>query len=319
MNNHGLLVCSFYAKKRHSKNFEKYKLNHEYVIQVDDRTKLYADVIDIFQYFCALFKEMHDDCKLQKVFLIKQNSIKCYETVTYKAISFIVQSGSYGIESDLTDRMTQTVIHHKSENEADVKEFHCIVFVPKDAGEIKVEKGLLIFESIASFGVKTITRQYLRAFFASLNLTFETRSVSVGALIEKLTEQGRLQRITIIKDHVSPNDADNMLLNVGREERSYVNPNLSPMWLEKIKSIFDRANVTGVYEIQDEDFDDISLQFDMGGKRRTVRLRNLDKQSIVEDVPEYVIDRGEDELIGYMIETAEEYKDKMIFNRIGDS
>lgn len=318
MVNHGLLVCSFFAKKRHSKGEEKIKLNKTYQPQIGDQMFSFEDFISLFYRFSNDHKEMHDDDKLQKVFSVKENSLNSYETDTYKALSIVIRSGSYGIESDLTDRTTKAINHHRSTNEADVKEFHCLVYVPKDAGTVVVEKGILIFESIASYGVKTITRKYFREYAADMGLTFETRSVSVGALIEKLTEQGRLQKISIIKDHVSPNDADNMLLNVGREEKSYVNPNLSPIWLEKIKNIFDRADRTGVYEIKDEDFDDISLQFDMGGRRRTVRLRNLDKQSIVEDVPEYVIDRGEDALIGYMLETAEAYKEKMIFEGIGE-
>ena len=321
MPNHGLLVCSFFVRKRFSReDGANYKLNHEYEATVDDQDLKFKDIFGMFQSFCENSKEMIDNNKLQKVFLVKNQSVKEYSTETYKAVSFIIRSGSYGVESDMTDRISQQVIHHRSENEADVKEFHCIAFVPKDVGGVTIEKGILVFESIASYGVKTITCKYLREHLAQMGLTLETRSVSVSAFIEKLTKQGKLQRITVIKNHVSPNDADNMLITVGREEKSYINPQVHAEWLNKILRLFDRVDKEGICEIpDDEDFDDISFQFSIDGRMRTVRLRYLDRQSIVEDVPDGVINRDDDtKLINYMIETADAYKDKMVFEGIGE-
>ena len=64
----------------------------------------------------------------------------------------------------------------------------------------------------------------------------------------------------------------------------------------------------------DADYDDISINFVLGKRQRTVRLRNLDKLSIVEDIPDEIVCKEDDvRLINYMIDTANEYKERIIF------
>lgn len=256
-----------------------------------------------------------DEEKRQKVFSIKEGSIKEHEDITYRCISFVVKSGKYGIEGDITNRHTQQIIHHRSEDEADVKEFTCLIYVPKDTEEVTVSKGICVFQSIATYGIKTITVDFLRRFFSNVNLTIITRSVSVRAFLEKLIEQGNLYKITMIRNRLSPNLADNMLISTGREESSFIYPTFKHSGLHKLLSLFDRADKTGICEIPDDmNFDDISIQFKLGESMRTVRLKTLEKLSIVEDVPDEVVRRDTNEpLIRYMIATADAYKEKMVF------
>ena len=316
----GMLVCSFYVKKRFSRSEDSFlPLNQTIEIKPsEDETVEFDNIFHLIQVFCRRNEEFLDDEKRQKVFSIKRKSYIFKDCPTYSYCSFVVRSGSYGVEGDITDRITQRVTYRRSENEADVKEFRIVVYVPKDVGDVTVTKGILVFQSIASFGVKTITASYLRSFFAEGGITFETRSVSVRAFIEKLIEQGRLHKITLINNHVSPNPADNMLISTGREEKSYIQPTLKHEWLQRVLSLFQTADETGVCEIPDkEGFDDISVQFKLGKRLRTVRLKFLDKLSIVEDIPDDVFeDRDPSTLIGYMVHTADAYKERMIFTPI---
>jgi hypothetical protein len=80
-------------------------------------------------------------------------------------------------------------------------------------------------------------------------------------------------------------------------------------------AIFQKADETGIIEIpDDQDFDDISIQFKLGERTRTVRLRNLESISIVEDIPDDVIQkRSNQEIIHHMIKTADAYKDRMVW------
>ena len=134
--------------------------------------------------------------------------------------------------------------------------------------------------------MKTITTERMRAFFAEIDLTFETRSVSVSAFIEKLIQQGSLYKLTLIRNRLSQNSADNMLITTGREEQVYIHPTLLPEWQLKMLTMFRKADETGLIEIpESDDYDDISIQFKLGDKKRTVRLRNLDRLSIIEDIP----------------------------------
>ena len=313
MFNHGMLVCSFYLKKRFSQRALIYKLNHK----IPEETPLYDDVTGIFRGFCEENVQAKDDEKKQKLFSIKAGSFKVHTYDTFRAISFVIISGSYGMEADITNRHTRKVVHHRNSDEANMQEFHCVAYIPYDAGETLVNKGILVFESIASYGVKTVTTDHLGSFLAESDITLETRSVSVRSFMEKLISQNKLYRITFIRNHLSPNQADNMLISTGREERSYIRPKFQPAWLQKFLSMFEPGNVC---EIPDVDFDDISVQFKLGDKKRTVSLKRLDRFSIVEDVPNDVISGTDDKkLIDYMIETADAYAEQMVFGITGEA
>ena len=67
-----------------------------------------------------------------------------------------------------------------------------------------------------------------------------------------------------------------------------------------------------VKPISDENIEDITLNFRLGERSRTVRLATLDKISIVEDIPKNV--ETDKQIISYMIETADSYKEYLICN-----
>lgn len=312
----GMLVCSFYIKKRFSrKNKSVYNLNHEIVSVADEEEISFSDIFDLVNLFYENSKDFVDDEKEKKMFSIKEGSKNMVETETYRAVSFIIQSGGYGVEADMTDRHTQEVSHHRTEDEAEIKSFHCVIYVPKDFGNVTVNKGILVFQSIATYGIKTITVETLRRFLGELGITLITRSVSVEAFLQKLIAQGNLRKITFYKNRISPNIADNILINTGREEVAYINPTFKQEWLSKTLRVFKKADEDKVIEIpDDDDYDDLSIQFILGERKRTVRLRNIDKLSIVEDIPDGIVDKNDDSrLINYMINTANEYKEKLVF------
>lgn len=321
MTNHGMLVCSFNLKKRFSQNEEAvYSLNHPFQLECQKEPISVENVAEIFSLFCEAKATLMDNEKKQKVFAIKNDSFRKYDEDTYTAMSFVIKSGSYGIESDITDKITQKVKYHRNADEPDVKEFLCVVYIPKDVDSLEIKKGILVFQSIGSYGVKTITTENMRAFFAEFGLTLETRSVSVAAFLEKLIEQGSLYKLTLIRNQVSPNPADNMLISTGRQEESFIHPNLYPQWMSKLIAVFNKADKTGIVEIpENADYDDVSIQFKLGEKSRTVRLRNLDKLSIVEDIPDGVVSgKAPEKIIKYMISTADAYKDRMVWGAPSD-
>jgi len=317
MTNCAMLVCSFYLKKKFCReDSEIYNLNQEIITNTEDTSETFLDFFALLSSFCEKNASFSDDEKSKKMFSVRTGSLSLQDTTTYRAMSFIIQSGSYGIEADMTNRHTMEISYHRTEDEADVKSFRCVVYIPKDIGTVNVKKGIFVFQSIATYGVKTITIDTMKRFFSEFGFTLETRSVSVQAFLQKLIDQGSLNKITLIRNRISPNSADNILISTGREEQSYIKPNLRQEWLSKILTIFENADNTGVVEIpDDENFDDISIQFKLGKSTRTVRLMNLDRLSIVEDIPEGVITKNDDtKLINYMIDTANAYKQKIVFN-----
>ena len=316
MTNHGMLVCSFRLKyRRHKSEDALYPLNQPYVLDQGDDTITIDDTVEMFRLFCEAHVNLSDDIKKKKVFSVKENSFHKTETATYSAASFVIKSGSYGIEADITDKNTHEVKYHRGVNDSDVKEFLCVVYIPKDVGALKIKKGILVFQSIGTYGVKTITTERMRVFFSDLRLTLETRSVSVAAFLEKLIKQGDLHKLTLIRNQMSLNPADNMLISTGREEQTFIKPQFHQVWLDKMLSVFRKADETGIVEIpDDEPYDDLSIQFKLGERTRTVRLRNLEKLSIVEDIPDHIVaHRDSTKIVQYMINTADAYKNRIVW------
>lgn len=311
-----MLVCSFYIKKKYShENKTLFNLNQEIISSAEEQDFCFEDFFGLISSFCEDYNSFFDDEKAKKMFSIKKNSKHMNETDTYRALTFIIQSGSYGVEADMTNRHTNEVAYHRSENEADIKSFYCVIYIPKDTDDISINKGILVFQSIATYGVKTITVDTMKRYFSQLGITLETRSVSVDAFLQKLIDKGALKRVTFYKNKISPNVVDNILLDTGREETSYISPVFKPEWLKKILNVFKKADEERIVEIpEDENFDDIAIKFILGNRQRTVRLRNLDKLSIVEDIPDEIAKHpDETKMVNYMIETANEYKSKIVF------
>lgn len=314
----GLLLCSFYLKKRFQRgNDEPIPLNETFEFNDDDeKAHSYSDIFEMIRQFCTFNADGADDEKSMKLFSINPKSIKEYDESAYKAMSFIISSGSYGLESTITDRRTREIKYQCGEDDASVKDFRCLVFVPKDTDTVQVSKGILIFQTLGAYGVKTITVKQMKAFFSGIDLTLETRSVSVRLFIEKLIEKGSLYKVTMIRNKVSPDSSDNMLVSTGREERSYIHPTFKQTWIAKFLDAVGGNKGTDLLEFDDNTYEDITVTFKLGHGYRTVRLTEIDRFSVVEDIPESVYNDGrynEKVLIDYMIETASTYKDKMVF------
>lgn len=313
-----MLICSFYLKKRYQRGDEELlPLNSEFEFK-DKNNNYYQfeNTLDIFKCFFDNNTEGTDDEKAMKLFSVEKCSDQIHEKTTYSALSFIVNSGSYGIEYKITDRNTRKVSYNANENDVPIKKFHCVVFIPKDAQRVQVTKGILLFQSLGNFGVKSITVKYLKAFFAKFGLTLETRSVSVRMFIEKLIEKGSLYKVTLIRNRVSADNSDNMIISTGREERSYIYPRFKANWIEKFMNAIDGVKEDELLEVDDTTYEDITVTFKFGKNYRTVRLTEIDRFSVVEDIPEHIIKRSKlDEscIVEYMLETADTYAQKMVF------
>ena len=168
-------------------------------MQEDGTTIVFSDAFEMFKKFCeANFTNCKDENKL-KTFSIDESSIERYEHHTYRAMAFTIVSGSYGIESDLTDSDTNEILFHRESNVADNKKFNVLIFLPKDAGETIITKGIFIFQSISTYGIKTLAVDKMKEFFGSIGLTINTRSVSVSEMVQNLIQNDNLYKITLIK------------------------------------------------------------------------------------------------------------------------
>lgn len=314
---HGLLICSFQLKRKYSKKEEDYYLLNQ-TYENDEHT--YTNVIEMFECFIKSYTEYDDNEKNMKMFAIDESSvIKEYNKNAW-IINGKILCGSYGIESEMTNKDTKEVVYTRKKEDADIKPFHFIVYVPKDKDEGKVNKGLLLFEMVGAYGVKTITTNYMRKYFSDeIGLTMEIKSVSVRVFIEKMFEKSTLNRITFIRNKVSNDYSDNIFYNVGREEKTYYKPRLKEEWKNKIIDFFDRSkDESEVFEIENEGIEDIKLNFTHDGRNISIRVKDTERFSIIEDIPDKIIEDTRNDkrvLLEYMIKTAESYIERMVYTK----
>lgn len=313
----GLLVCSFFIKERYGRDDSKaIELNKSIPIEGIENTEHYQNIWELLRIFLNNHTMPKDDENSMKLFSVNPESIHEYDSKEYHAISFVVSSGSYGVEGNITNRNTKSVMYHRTRDDADVKQFHAIFFIPKDIGEVKVQKGILLFQTIGTYGIKTITTKQMKEYFASVDLTLETRSVSVALFLKKILEDGKLNKITLIKNAISPDPADSMLISSGREEKVFIKPRLKESWVKKLIAFIDGNKDDTIFEINDSVYEDIYITFNLSGRTKTVKLKYLDNFSITEDIPDSIYNNGtssSEKIIKYMMNTAIEYKEKMVF------
>ena len=84
MINSGMMICSFFLKKSHSRGLKKvYQLNHEYGYEKEDDVISYVDFFDMLKKFCQKYSYNINDDKKMKTFSIPKGSIKEIERETF--------------------------------------------------------------------------------------------------------------------------------------------------------------------------------------------------------------------------------------------
>ncbi len=249
----GLRICSFFIKPRYSRGDNRIPLNKEIAYHLNKgTTNTVQDIFAILYDFISRYTLFEDDERQMKMFSFVQSETKFEETDNYRTISAVIKSGPYGYESELTDKNSGEVKYHRTAEDADIKRFSCLFFVPKDEEGVVVRKGIIVFQEIGAYGVKTITVDKIIGYLASrYELGFETRSISPVSFVKKVLKQGEVQRITFIKNSISNDDSDNLIVAAGREEISYITPELRQTVVDRLFKPRLLGRV-GVIEIEDE-------------------------------------------------------------------
>ena len=322
----GLRICSFFIKPRYSKGDNRIPLNKEITYNINKGTTgKVADIFAILSDFVSRYTFFGDDELHMKMFSFIQNETKISETEHYRTLSTVIKSGPYGYESELTDKNSGEVKYHRTAQDADIKRFSCLFFVPKDQDELVVRKGIIVFQEIGAYGVKTITTDKIITYFSSrYELKFETRSISPVTFVKQVLKQGEVQKITFIKNSISNDDSDNLVKNAGREEVSYILPEIRQPVVDRFFKPRLLAG-DGVIEIEEEvlnveslgAYSDIKFNVNYGNRQNTISLIDMSQFSIVEEVPgDLILHSGQpkrEELRIYMINIARKYRDYMLF------
>lgn len=324
MFNLSLTACSFHLRKNNSHSLDSvYPLNDSFDLKLKDGSVVhYERITELFELFFEEYAKMYTDSKRKQVFQCTFDRNRNYYD-TGSCIMFYVRihSGIYGSSSEIFSGDTGESLLVKKPNDIELRPFYLFFFIPKDSDKVKVQKGIMIFQNVGPYGIKTITTTHMQEFFSStFGVTIRCATISPNLFIKKVIKQDNIQKLVMVKNMKSPDNADNCDLGYGKEVREIGALRFSETkWsiiMDSIKSF--AGNKASIFEFEDKDYDVLKVDVDIGGRTRRIDLHNLDRLSIIEAIPDSL--QGADghpiltDLIPYFQGVANEYLSEMVLS-----
>ena len=311
---------SFSFRQYRAKGEEKViPLDEELAIKSPDGSEIrYVSALEIFESFVTHSDKTTDKEESQQLFRCEMRPGYKGETERYRYLIFSVFSGYYGFASEVINRKTKRVVHNRTMDEADVKEFYVMVVVPKMKKGIAPTRGLIFFQEIGVYGIKTVTSNYLQEYVSSrLRLSFRTQNLAPDFYLNKLLEKGIIKKIRLARNIVSGDKTDRLYgQSIGREERTIIPVRVTSQLKRSLRHVAE--NTYSIYTFDNIDYSEVKMEVDIGGRPRTVNLHGLDDLSIEESLPdELLLADGTVSVQGFlehMHTVAEEYLDHLPCN-----
>ncbi len=286
----GVNISSFRFKKKNAQKEEFIPFYSNFSNNKKECIYSCKNIIEVIKKFykSKILPEQLDYHK--KYFGTKKDSFKIEEKNDRIYISFTVICGAYGIKSEITDIDTNEILFKRKVNNADVKDFRIMFAFSKDQKGFKINKGVVLFEVIGQYGVKTITTNKLREFLSNnFHVIPFFYTVSTREAFERLIENGSFKKINLIKNEVSPEFSNILGINCGKEVRTVAVASIveKKNFIDKLLNFATSNNE--VYEIDDK-YDDISITMDIGGRTKTTSIKDISSLYIIEKLPNDVLD-----------------------------
>lgn len=312
----GVNISSFKIKKKNSHNDELVSFysnlsdNKQYCNFLD------VDIIQVIEeFFKSKIKAEQDDYQ-KKYFSTKDNSLIINENNERIYISFTVKYGSYGYKSDITNINTNKILFKRNLNNADVKNFRVMFAFSKKQEQYEIYKGIVLFQTIGQYGIKTITTTKFNDFLSKeFNLKPIFKVATTRKTFEKIIMKGKLKKMDLIKNEVNPEFSSMFGVNCGKEIKTIILSSVreKKSFADKILDLATSGNE--IYEL-DDTYNDIKITVDMNGRSKTSSIKNIDSLYIIEELPNDVLDIDGDINVSRMdeelIKCANDYLNQLI-------
>jgi len=312
-----LTACSFLLKESHSQDKFHY-LNEKITIEKDDHVSEYT-IKDMLISFFKKYTESADDTDKQKTFHCEFDNKYQGETEDFFYVYTIIKSGSYGSASDIVDNPTKKVVYKIKANQTAEKPFYLYIIIPKDNKNVKVQKGMLFFQNVGPFGVKTITTDYMKEFFSNeFNITLICKTIATKLFVERMLTKDKVLKLIMTKNHKSDDPADNIYRGYGSETKVLGHLQFSDNAWNRIKSKINNFSQGrfNLFEFDQVQYDTLKLNVDIGGRNRIVNMHNLENLSLIEAISDEIMAADghakKDLLLAHFEKVAGEYLKDMV-------
>lgn len=314
--NLSLTACSFLLKKRNSRG--NYLFFNDKVIS--ENSKEYS-ISEAFINFFKNHSEAIDDKDKKRTFHCEFEDSNCGETKDYSYVYCIIKSGVYGSSSEIINNKDRKIVHKKTADQTEEKPFYLYVIIPKDSqdGTVKVQKGMLFFQNVGQFGVKTVTTKYIREYFSeNYNTTFVCKTIATKLFVDRMIKKEKVNQIIMTKNHKSVDSSDNFAKGYGCETKIISNLTLTEDKWKKLKNnmnLFSKSKFE-LFEFEKIEYNQLKVNVKIGNHYRTVNMGNLENLSLIEEIPDYIkMSDGhpdKEKLLSHFETVADDYLKQMV-------
>lgn len=321
MSNLSLTACSFHFRKMYSHgNDHVFDLNYPVLItSMDGEEYEFKNMMSLFNLFFEQYKIVSKNDDRQQSFSCEYNIDNYVDTEEFGMYYVKINSGNYGSSSDIYDGKTDKLLYQKKSSDIDTRPFYLMIVFPKDNDKVTVQKGMFIFQNVGPFGVKTITTEYMRDFFAKkFGITLKCNTIAPDLYVKKIVRKDNIKKLVMIKNMKSTDVADNINVGYGSEVRELSNLCFNDSAWNKIMGLI--RHVAGskysVYEFENIEYDNLKVVVEIGDRIRRIDLHNIENLSIIEGIPDEIkMNDGHpnlSKLLKYFITVASEYLQEMV-------
>lgn len=287
--NFSLSAYSFNLKQAYSK--DKYLNLNENINFQEFESTVDVSIFSIFSDFFESVKDFNTIEKSQKTFKCHFNESNVGTTPDFKYFYAMIESGDYGYNATIVDTFTGEETGKIQPKEATQKKFMMYVAIPKSSPDVVVQKGLILFQNIGNYGIKTITTEHLQKFLIEkYNITFKCKTVSTKIFLERMLKRQNIQKLSMTKNHISEGIEDNQSKGYGKETKIISKLLLTESsWIE-LKNRFDHfmSGKFSLFEFESENYDELTVTVKVNKHQRTFNLNSLENLAIIEPIPENI-------------------------------
>ena len=193
----------------------------------------------------------------------------------------IIETGEYGYEAELRDVQTADVTYQRTANDAEMMPFYFLAYLPHN-----LDEGILILQRRAQYGIRTVLGKDFADYFRRIQsgIVVDVNPLLPDQLINEFLQYGRITKIRFVRftipsdltdafeggGHVEDLGQAELVISAGRNRRL-------PLVGRVRDVIGGNRNVKNMIELTNFDYDNVKVELDVGGSRRTVDLSNTFK------------------------------------------
>jgi len=203
----------------------------------------------------------------------------------------VIESGIYGLSSNIRDVDTDSITYKKKKSDADVLPFYFLTYIPENTDE-----GILLLQRTGKYGIRSNFGGFMDKYFSERyrGFTVEINTLIQEDIIKKILYSGTIKRLRCVKYQAPVDGFD--ALDEGHEELPYnmeivLSGSRIPV-MGKIKNFFEsKASVRSLIELRDFNFsyDTVKVEVEVNGSLRIFDLGRLHRARTYYDISEQVV------------------------------